>query len=53
MYETKIEELYDRFIKKDWICFDIGAYDGSHSVKLSKLANKVFSFEACPSNFGG
>ena len=53
MYETKIEELYDRFIKKDWICLDIGAYDGSHSVKLSKLANKVFSFEACPSNFGG
>lgn len=53
MYETKIQELYNKLIKKDWICFDIGGYDGAHARALAELApqGKVFSFEACPGNF--
>ena len=44
-WEPNIQELFERYITKDMVVIDGGANVGIHTVKLSKLADKVYAFE--------
>lgn len=39
------EQVYDKFIKPDWVVLEGGAHVGYHTVYLSKKAKKVIAFE--------
>jgi FkbM family methyltransferase len=48
IWEKKITNIFQAYIKKDWIVVDVGAYIGLHTLTMSKLANTVYSFEPQP-----
>jgi FkbM family methyltransferase len=45
IWEPNIQEVFENYIKKDWVVIDGGAHIGIHTIKLSKLADKVYAFE--------
>ena len=51
IWEPNIQEVFERYIKKDWVVIDGGAHIGIHTVKMSKLADKVYAFEPMVSSF--
>ncbi len=46
--------LLERVVRPDWVCLDIGANIGAHTLALAVLAcrGEVFAFEASGGNFG-
>ena len=48
VWEKKIVNIFNQYVKKEDNVLDIGSYIGLHTIELSKLANKVFSFEPVP-----
>lgn len=48
VWEKKIVKIFNKYITKDDTVLDVGSYIGLHTIELSKLANKVFSFEPVP-----
>ena len=48
IWEKKITNIFQAYIKKDWIVVDVGTYIGLHTLTMSKLANTVYSFEPQP-----
>lgn len=45
IWEKCIVDIYLRYLNKDSVVLDIGAYLGSHSLIFSTIAKKVYSFE--------
>lgn len=50
-FEPHLQKLFSRIVRPDWVCLDIGANIGLHSLYLASLAREVFAFEAAPSTF--
>ena len=48
VWEKKLVKLFKKFVKEDDVVVDVGAYIGLHTIELSKLSKKVFSFEPQP-----
>jgi len=46
IWEKKLFHLYSQILEEDDIAIDIGSYIGTHSLPMSKLCSKVYSFEA-------
>jgi FkbM family methyltransferase len=46
IWEKKLFHLYSQILEEDDIAIDIGAYIGTHTLPMSKLCSKVYSFEA-------
>ena len=51
IYEKDEINFLSSIIKRNSIIIDIGANIGNHSIAFSKMANKVYSFEAHPQTF--
>ena len=51
IYEKDEINFLSSVIKRNSIIIDIGANIGNHSIAFSKIANKVYSFEAHPQTF--
>ncbi len=47
-WEKKIVNLFKEHIKPSDVVVDVGSYIGLHSFEMSKLAKKVYSYEAQP-----
>jgi len=47
-WEQKITNIFNEYVKNDWVCIDVGTYIGLHTLTLSKLCEKVIGFEAQP-----
>ena len=47
-WEKKIVNIFNENITKEDTVIDVGSYIGLHTIELSKLAKKVFSFEPVP-----
>jgi len=47
-WEKKILQIFNENITKEDTVLDVGSYIGTHTIELSKLAKKVFSFEPVP-----
>lgn len=45
IWEKKLIPYFEQYIDKDSVVIDIGAYIGSHTILMSKMAHKVYSFE--------
>jgi FkbM family methyltransferase len=48
IWETYMHNVFEKYITKDSVVIDGGCHIGTHSVKLSKLAKKVYCFEPLP-----
>tara|TARA_R110002072_G_scaffold2292_1_gene19052 strand:+ start:2063 stop:2716 length:654 start_codon:yes stop_codon:yes gene_type:complete len=48
IWEKKINTMMLKYIKPSWVCLDIGANIGLHSLTMAKLGKVVHSFEAQP-----
>ena len=48
IWEKKITNIFQAYIKEDWVVVDVGAYIGLHTLTISKLAKSVISFEPQP-----
>ena len=48
MWEKKIVSIFHEYITQDDTVLDVGSYIGTHMVEMSKLANRVYSFEPVP-----
>ena len=46
IWEKKLFHIYSQILEDDDIAIDIGAYIGTHTLPMSKLCKKVYSFEA-------
>ncbi len=47
-WEKKITNIFNKYVKPDWVCIDVGTYIGLHTLTLSKLCETVIGFEAQP-----
>ena len=47
-WEKKIVDIFNEYITEEDTVIDVGSYIGLHTIALSKLANKVYSFEPVP-----
>lgn len=45
IWEKNIQDVFEEYITKDMVVIDGGAHIGIHTIKLSKLADKVYAFE--------
>ena len=50
-FEPHLQELFKRMVQPDWVCLDLGANIGLHSLYLASLAERVVAFEAAPTAF--
>ena len=50
-YEPEITDAFRKNVRKDWIVADVGANIGYHTLELSRLAKKVYSFEPCKNTY--
>jgi len=50
-YELGIVKIIKKLIKPDFVCFDIGANIGAHTLLMAKRCNAVFAFEPNPAIF--
>ncbi len=48
IWEKKLNNILNNYIKDDWVVVDVGAYIGSHTLTMSGLAKQVYSFEPQP-----
>lgn len=51
MYEEGISKWIMENVKKDWVCLDLGANIGYHTMLMSQRCKKVYAFEPSTSNF--
>jgi FkbM family methyltransferase len=53
VWEPHVQRFMAGLVKPDWVCADIGANIGVHTLSLAALAcqGKVYAFEADPANF--
>jgi len=47
-WEKRIVSVMETWVKPDWICLDIGANIGLHTMLLAEMGQYVISFEAQP-----
>jgi tRNA G37 N-methylase Trm5 len=50
-YEPAETKLVQSIVKKDWVCFDVGANIGYYTILMAKLGKEVYAFEAEPYNY--
>ncbi len=52
-WEPHLRSFFERTIRPDWVCLDIGANVGIHTLSMAALAaqGRVVAFEADPGNF--
>jgi FkbM family methyltransferase len=50
-YEPAETKLVQSIVKKDWICFDVGANIGYYTILMAKRCKEVYAFEAEPENY--
>ena len=48
IWEKKITAIFDKYVKPDWVCIDIGTFIGMHTMTLAKKCRYVIGFEAQP-----
>jgi len=51
IWEKKIYKIYQNKLKKHKTAIDVGAYIGTHTLPMSSLCKKVYSFEPNPALF--
>jgi hypothetical protein len=53
VWEPHVQAYLERTIAPDWVCLDIGANVGIHTLNLATVAKngEVFAFEADPQNY--
>jgi len=44
-YEKDITDLIKKYVKKNFVCVDVGANIGLHTLSMSQLAKKVYAIE--------
>lgn len=49
-YEFEKQLLISAYIRKDMVCYDIGAHVGFYTLMFAKFARKVYAFEPLPRN---
>jgi FkbM family methyltransferase len=49
-YEEHIKNIIDKYVKKNFICLDIGANFGPHAVRIGSKCKKVICIEPMPIN---
>ena len=47
-WESDIGDFMRKTIKPDWVCLDVGAYIGLHTLTMSALCDQVIAFEPIP-----
>ena len=47
-WEQKITNIFEDYVKPDWVCLDIGTFIGMHTMTLAKKCKFVIGFEAQP-----
>ena len=47
-WEQKITNIFDDYVKPDWVCIDVGTFIGMHTLTLAKKCKFVVAFEAQP-----
>jgi FkbM family methyltransferase len=52
-WEPHVRRYFESVVKPDWVCLDIGANVGAHTLSLAVLAHKgrVIAFEPDPANY--
>lgn len=50
VWEPHLHRVFERYIKPDDVVIEAGCHIGTHTIKLSKLSNKVYAFEPLPSS---
>jgi FkbM family methyltransferase len=52
-WEPHVRRYFESVVRPEWLCLDIGANFGAHSLSLAVLAHKgrVIAFEADPTNY--
>lgn len=50
-WEPSVTEAIQEFVKPDWVCADVGAHIGYHTIEMANLAECVLAFEPELSNF--
>jgi FkbM family methyltransferase len=53
-WEPHIRRFLERTVRADWVCVDIGANIGTHTLAMASMATQgtVVAFEASPKSFG-
>ena len=53
-WEPHIRRFLENIVQADWVCVDIGANIGAHTLAMASMASKgtVVAFEASPRSFG-
>ena len=50
-WEEENNEYFEKYIDKNSVCVDIGAYIGTNTIKMSNRAKKVYAFEPVKQTF--
>jgi FkbM family methyltransferase len=45
-WEPHLQAVFFKLVRPDWVCLDVGANIGAHTIALAKLAAHVVAFEA-------
>jgi GDPmannose 4,6-dehydratase len=46
VWEPSVSTLLERIVCPDWVCVDVGANIGAHTLRLAALGRRVIAFEA-------
>lgn len=50
VWEPHLHRVFEKYIKPNDVVIEAGCHIGTHTIKLSKLSNKVYAFEPLPSS---
>lgn len=50
-WEEQLNPIFQKYMDKNSVVVDIGAYIGTHTVKMARLAKKVYAFEPVKPTF--
>lgn len=47
IWEAYMHKVFEKYLDKNSVVIDAGAFVGTHTIKLSKICKKVYAFEPC------
>jgi len=51
VYEKDMHDVFEKYVKKDFVVLEGGCHIGTHSIKLGKLCKKLYCFEPLPTSY--